>query len=58
MKAKFDGTTEVGVGPIPYEGEVVHNMAKKINVVLGKNHPLTVKQTPKGQVFKKKSMFW
>ena len=33
-------------------------MAKKINVVLGKNHPLTVKLTPKDQVFKKKSVFW
>ena len=42
MKAEFDGTAEAGAGPRPYEGEVVHNMAKKINVVLGKNHPLTV----------------
>ena len=33
-------------------------MAKIINVVLGKNHPFTVEQTPKGQVFKKKSVFW
>ena len=33
-------------------------MAKKINVVLDKNHPLTVKLTPKDQVFKKKSVFW
>ena len=33
-------------------------MAKQINVVLGKKHTLTVKQTPKGQVFKKKSVFW
>ena len=58
MTPEFDGTAEAGVGPRPYEGEVVHNMAKKkINVVLGKNHPLTVKQTPKGQVFKKKSVF-
>ena len=46
------------MGPRPYDGEVVHNMATKINVVLGKNHPLMVKQTPKGQVFKKKSVFW
>ena len=58
MKAEFDGTTEVGAGPRPYDGVVVHNMAKKINVLLGKNHPLTVKQTPKGQVFKKNSVFW
>lgn len=58
MKAEFDGMTEVGVGPRPYDEEVVHNMAKQINVVLGKNHALTVKQTPKGQVFKKKSVFW
>ena len=43
MKAEFDGTAEVGVGPRPYDGEVVHNMAKQINVVLGKNHALTVK---------------
>ena len=57
MKAEFDGTTEAGAGPRPYDGEVVHNMAKKINVVLGKNHPLTVKLTPKDQVFKKKSVF-
>ena len=57
MKAEFDGMAEEGVGPRPYEGEVVHNMAKKINVVLGKNHPLTVKLTPKDQVFKKKSVF-
>ena len=48
MKAEFDGTAEAAVAPRPYEGEVVHNMAKTINVVLGKNHPLTVKQTPKG----------
>ena len=46
------------MGPRPYEGKVVHNMAKQINVVLGKNHPLTVKLTPKDQVFKKKSVFW
>ena len=26
--------------------------------MLGKNHPLTVKLTPKDQVFKKKSVFW
>ena len=58
MKAGFDGTVEVEVGPRPYDGEVVHNMAKKINVVLGKNPPLTVKLTPKDQVFKKKSVFW
>ena len=56
-KAKFDGTAEVEVGPRPYDGEVVHNMAKQINVVLGKNHAKMVKQTPKGQVFKKKSVF-
>ena len=36
MKAEFDGTAEAGAGQRPYEGEVVHNMAKKINVVLGK----------------------
>ena len=47
MKAEFDGTAEAGAGQRPYEGEVVHNMAKKINVVLAKNHPLTVKLTPK-----------
>ena len=47
MKAEFDGTVEVGVGPRPYDGEVVHNMAKQINVVLGKNHALMLKQTPK-----------
>ena len=58
MKAEFDGTAEAGAGPRPYDGEVVHNMAKKFNVVLGKNHPLTVKRTPKGQVFKKKLVFW
>ena len=58
MKAEFDSTAEAAEGPRPYEGEVVHNMAKKINVVLGKNHPLTVKLTPKDQVFKKKSVFW
>ena len=57
MKAEFDDTAEAGAGRWPYEGEVVHNMAKKINVVLGRNHPLTAKQTPKGQVFKKKSVF-
>ena len=54
MKSEFDGTTEVGLGPRTYASEVVHNMAKQINVVLGENHALTVKQTPKGQVFKKK----
>ena len=32
-------------------------MSKQINVVLGKNHAKMVKQTPKGQVFKKKSVF-
>ena len=26
--------------------------------MIGKNHPLKVKQTPKGQVFNKKSVFW
>ena len=26
--------------------------------MLDKNHPLAVKQTPKGQVFKKKLLFW
>ena len=46
------------MAPRPYDGEVVHNMAKKINVVLDKNHPLLVKLTPKLQVFKKKSVFW
>ena len=58
MKAEFDGRAEAEVVPRPYDGEVIHNMAKQINVVLGKNHALTVKQTPKGQVFKKKSVFW
>ena len=58
MIAEFDGTTEVEVVPRPYDGEVIHNMAKQINVVLDKNHALTVKQTPKCQVFKKKSVFW
>ena len=57
MKAEFNGTAEVGLGPRPYVGELVHNMAKQINVVLGKKHALAVKQTPKGQVFKKKSVF-
>ena len=57
MKAEFDGMAEAGVGPRPYDREVVHNMAKKINVMLGKNHPLTVKLTPKDQVFKKKLVF-
>ena len=57
MKDGFDGTAEAGVALRPYDGEVVHNMAKKINVVLGKNHPLTVKLTPKDQAFKKKSVF-
>ena len=55
MKAEFDGTAKAGVAPRPYDGVVVYNMAKKINVVLGKNHPLMVKLTPKDQVFKKKS---
>ena len=36
MKAKFDGTAEAGVGPRPYEGEVVHNMAKKLMLCLAK----------------------
>src|SRR5215216_5097673 len=27
MKAEFDGTAEVGVGPRHYDGEVVHNTA-------------------------------
>ena len=58
MKAEFDGTAEAAAAPRPYEGVVVHNMAKKINVVLGKNHPLTMKLTPKDQVFKNKSVFW
>ena len=35
MKAEFDGMAEVEVGPRPYDGEVVHAMAKQINVVLG-----------------------
>ena len=43
MKAEFDGTAEVHVGPRPYDGEVVHNMDKQINVVLGKKHALTVR---------------
>ena len=30
MKVEFDGTAEAGVGPRPYEGEVVHNMAKNL----------------------------
>ena len=57
MKAEFDGTAEAAAAPRPYEGVVVHNMAKNNNVVLGKNHPLTVKLTPKDQVFKKKPVF-
>ena len=48
MKAKLDGTAEVEVGPRPYNGEVVHNMAKQINVVLGMNHALTVKKNTQG----------
>ena len=36
MKAEFDGTTEAGVGPRPYDGEVVHNMAKKIMLCLAR----------------------
>ena len=36
MKDELDGTTEAGAGPRPYDREVVHNMAKKINVVLGR----------------------
>ena len=58
MKAEFDGTTELDLGPRPYDVEVVHNMPEQINVVLGKNHTLMVKQTPRNQVFKKKSVFW
>ena len=57
MQGEFHVTVEAGAGPRPYDGEVVHNIAKKNNVVLGKNHPLTVKLTPKDQVFKNKSMF-
>ena len=45
------------MGPRPYPRELVHNMAKQNNVVLGKNHALTVKQTPRDQVFKKKLVF-
>src|SRR5215216_4908241 len=58
MKPEFDGTAELGLGPRAYAGEVVHNMAKQINVVLGKKHALTVKQTTMNQVFKRKSVFW
>ena len=36
MKAEFDGTAEVGVGPSPYEGEVVHNTAKKLMLCLAR----------------------
>ena len=36
MKDEFDGMAETGLGPRPYTGKEVHNMAKKINVVLGK----------------------
>ena len=36
MKAELDGTAEVGVGPRPYDGEVVHNMAKKIMLCLAR----------------------
>ena len=49
---------EVDLGSRPYAGELVQNMTKKINVLLGKNHALTVKQIPRDQVFKKKSVFW
>jgi hypothetical protein len=58
MKAEFDGTVETGSGPRPYSGKEVHNMAKKINVVLGMGPGSSSKLTPKEQVFKKKSMFW
>ena len=36
MKAKFDGTAEAGVGQRTYEGEVVHNMAKKLMLCLAR----------------------
>ena len=58
MRAEFDGTIEKDEGPRPYTGKEVHNMAEKINVVLGKGPGSSSKQTPKHQVFKKKSVFW
>ena len=58
MTAEFDGTVEKGTGPRPYDGKVVHNMVKKIEVVLGKGSGSTSKITPRDQVFKKKSVFW
>jgi hypothetical protein len=58
MKAEFDGMAEEELGPRPYSGKEVHSMAKKIKVVLGKGHGSSSKQTPKEQVFKKKSVFW
>ena len=36
MKAEFDGTTEAGAGPRPYDREVVHNMAKKLMLCLAR----------------------
>ena len=36
MKAELDGTTEAGAGPRPYDGEVVHNMAKKLMLCLAR----------------------
>jgi hypothetical protein len=58
MRAEFDGTHEKGVGPRPYPREEVHSMAAKIVIILGKGHGPSSKQTPKPQVFKKKSVFW
>jgi hypothetical protein len=58
MKAGFDGTAEVGLGPRPYSGKEVHRMAKEIKVVLGKGPGSSLKKTPMTQVFKKKSVFW
>ena len=36
MKAEFDGTAEAAASPRPYEGVVVHNMAKKIMLCLAR----------------------
>ena len=36
MKAEFDGMAEAGAGPRPYDGEVVHNMAKKLMLCLAR----------------------
>jgi hypothetical protein len=48
MKAEFDGTAEVGLGPRPYSGKEVHSMAKKINVVLGKGTRFIVETNTQG----------